>query len=67
VSWKRAWLEKRQRSLDRRVLEVQRARFIARARGESEAEIEQLNDSFGALQGRRRQNLHELGAATPAN
>ena len=62
---RRAHFEQRQRSLDRNLLEVQRARFIARARNENPKELEQLDKAFEELQGKRHQNLTQLDAFGP--
>jgi hypothetical protein len=62
---RRSYFEQRQRSLDRHLLEVQRARFIARERNENPKEVEQLDEAFENLQGKRRQNLTQLHAFGP--
>jgi len=62
---RRAHFEQRQRSLDRNLLEVQRARFIARERNENPKEVEQLDKAFEELQGKRHQNLTQLEAFGP--
>ena len=62
---RRAHFEQRQRSLDRNLLEVQRARFIARERNENPKELEQLDKAFEELQGKRHQNLTQLDAFGP--
>jgi len=59
---RRAMLVHRQRSLDEHLLKVQRARFLAKARGEASEEIEKLDETFSKLQEGRHQNLTELGA-----
>lgn len=59
---RRAMLVHRQRSLDEHLLKVQRARFLAKARGETPEEIEKLEETFAKLQEGRHQNLTELEA-----
>ena len=58
---RRAMLVHRQRSLDEHLLKVQRARFLAKARGETSEEIERLDETFAELQEGRHHNLTELG------
>ncbi len=57
---RRVRLEERQRQLDRQLLEVQRARFEARARGDAEADIARLEKSFKDIQDQRRATLQKL-------
>jgi hypothetical protein len=56
----------RQRSLDEHLLKVQRARFLAKARGEATEEIDKLDEAFAKLQEGRHQNLTELQAFGPS-
>jgi len=58
----REQLELRQQSLDRNLLEVQRARFEARARKESPEELERLDKAFTDVQAERNQNVSQLRA-----
>jgi hypothetical protein len=57
---RRVRLEERQRQLDRQLLEVQRARFEARARGDAETDIARLEKSFKDIQDQRRATLQKL-------
>lgn len=57
---RRAKLKERQRKLDHQLLEVQRSRFEARARHESEGELERLDQMFSDIQSERRSNLARL-------
>jgi hypothetical protein len=59
---KRAYLQKRQEALDDDLLAAQRARFVAKARGESAQELERLDRGFADLNARRRANLADLRA-----
>jgi hypothetical protein len=58
-----ARLQERQRELDRRLLEVQRARFEARSRGDAAEEIERLEKTFDDIQDQRRANLRQIKAS----
>jgi len=63
---RRTYLQKRQDDLDREVLAAQRARFLARAAGKTDEEVEKLGRTFKDLQQRRHANLsrlHALGSA----
>lgn len=57
---RRAYLQKRQETLDNDLLAAQRARFVAKARGESAAKLERLDRTFTDLNALRRANLTEL-------
>lgn len=60
---RRAALLRRQERLNERLLEVQRARFLARMRPEHDAaEVERLEHAFGGVQDERRSNLRQLQA-----
>ena len=64
---RRAYFEQRQQSLDHSLLEVQRARFIARARNESPEQLNELDKAFKELKGSRQRNLDQLQAFGPSN
>jgi hypothetical protein len=59
---KRAYLQKRQEALDNDLLAAQRARFVAKARGESADGLERLERTFADLKARRQANLTQLRA-----
>jgi hypothetical protein len=55
-----ARLQERQRELDRKLLEIQRARFEARSRGDAAEEIERLEKAFDDVQDQRRATLRQI-------
>jgi hypothetical protein len=60
---RRAALLRRQERINERLLEVQRARFLARMRPERDAaEVKRLEQAFDGVQEQRRSNLRQLQA-----
>jgi hypothetical protein len=64
---RRTYLQKRQDKIDRELLAAQRARFVARASGQSDEQIGTLNRTFTELQQQRHVNLTQLRAAGSDN
>jgi hypothetical protein len=62
---RREALAKRQNALDDALLEAQRARFEARARGEDEARLKALDARFKQVQAQRVEGLRQLDAFGP--